>query len=70
MSAQTIVALLVILFGAVSRPAGAQPASPAADTSPHRTRLVTVDDSVRLEVLDWLLPERARLRRHRAGAER
>ena len=32
---------------------GAQPATTWRDPSPHRTRLVTVDSSVRLEVLDW-----------------
>ena len=31
----------------------AQPATTWRDPSPHQTRLVTVDSSVRLEVLDW-----------------
>jgi hypothetical protein len=31
----------------------AQPATTWRDPSPHRPRFVTVDSSVRLEVLDW-----------------
>ena len=31
----------------------AQPATVWRDPSPHQTRFVTVDSSVRLEVLDW-----------------
>ena len=31
----------------------AQSTTPWRDPSPHRTRFVTVDSSVRLEVLDW-----------------
>ena len=31
----------------------AQPATPWRDPSPHKTQLVTVDENVQLEVLDW-----------------
>jgi non-heme chloroperoxidase len=44
---------LAVLFGAALQSAGAAPTSPKADPSPHQVRMVTVDSTVRLEVLDW-----------------
>jgi pimeloyl-ACP methyl ester carboxylesterase len=41
---------LVLLTGAIPVPDARQP---SADESPHEVRWVTVDSSVRLEVLDW-----------------
>ena len=45
--------LAAVLLGAWFRSADAQSGSLDADPSPHQVRMVTVDSSVRLEVLDW-----------------
>ncbi len=45
--------LTVLLLGTGGTPASAQVVSPAPDPSPHQVRMVTVDSSVRLEVLEW-----------------
>jgi pimeloyl-ACP methyl ester carboxylesterase len=45
--------LTVLLLGTGVTPASAQVVSPAPDPSPHQVRMVTVDSSVRLEVLEW-----------------
>lgn len=51
----TLPVLGLCLFGAFApgSPAAAQPGDAARDPSPHQVRSVTVDASVRLEVLDW-----------------
>src|SRR6195256_4294054 len=43
---------LLVTQAVVAQPAP-QPASPWHDPSPHQVRWITVDSSVRLEVLDW-----------------
>jgi len=45
--------VLLLTVQAVAAFQGSQPAVPWRDPSPHQTRRVTVDASVRLEVLDW-----------------
>ena len=45
--------LVAVVFGAGLHNAYAQPGSLDPDPSPHQVRMVTVDSSVRLEVLDW-----------------
>jgi non-heme chloroperoxidase len=47
-----LIVSLSVLFAGIAL-VGAQSATTWRDPSPHRTRLVTVDSSVRLEVLDW-----------------
>jgi pimeloyl-ACP methyl ester carboxylesterase len=47
-----IALLLTAVVALEGRPAAAQP-GPPSDPSPHQVRMVTVDRSVRLEVLDW-----------------
>ncbi len=44
---------LLILGLAVSATGGAQESAPWHDPSKHQVQFVTVDDGVRLEVLDW-----------------
>ena len=46
-------AAIVLLLGVIRASATAQPPSAVIDSSPHQVRMVTVDGSVRLEVLDW-----------------
>lgn len=46
-------AALLLAVQAVAAFHASQPAMPWRDPSPHQTRWVTVDSSVRLEVLDW-----------------
>jgi pimeloyl-ACP methyl ester carboxylesterase len=45
--------LTAFLLGAALQSAGAALVSPVPDASPHQVRMVTVDSSVHLEVLDW-----------------
>jgi sporulation-control protein spo0M len=42
-----------IVFGALSVSAYSQQSASWRDASPHTVRFVTVEESVRLEVLDW-----------------
>lgn len=48
-----ILGLCLLGVFAPGSPVGAQPGDAARDPSPHQVRSVTVDSSVRLEVLDW-----------------
>lgn len=45
--------LITLLFLASSRATSTQQSAEWPDPSPHRTALVTVEDGVQLEVLDW-----------------
>jgi pimeloyl-ACP methyl ester carboxylesterase len=45
--------LVALLVGAELPHARSQPGASAPDPSPHQVRMITVDSSVRLEVLDW-----------------
>lgn len=45
--------LASLIFSVTSAPVLTQSSSPCRDPSPHQIRFVTVDSSIRLEVLDW-----------------
>jgi non-heme chloroperoxidase len=47
------IAAALVAAHVIAVPEALQPAAPWHDPSPHETRWVTVDSSVRLEVLDW-----------------
>lgn len=47
---QVVIPALAMCFGPT---ASAQPAAPWSDPSPHKEQFVTVQEGVRLEVLDW-----------------
>ena len=48
-----VVGLCVFGTSVLALPPGAQSSGARSDPSPHQVRWVTVDSSVKLEVLDW-----------------
>src|SRR6185436_17272340 len=52
-SSLLLVAAGLLTAQALAAPQASQSASPWHDPSPHQARWITVDSSVRLEVVDW-----------------